>query len=547
MAGWWLALVLLAPLGEVDAADPQAPERPVSPARSPEWLDPAGIRGALLLVGGGDLPDGLWQRFRDGAPGDNPCLVIIPTARRQPQHVLTEQQRTMWERRGFARVELLHADTDSEADDARVAALLSEASAVWLAGGNQARLTRRYLGTEVERQLGKLLERGGIIGGTSAGAAVMSRVMIAGGRQVPRLASGFDWLPDAVVDQHFTERQRQDRLRAALVRHPGRWGVGLDEGTGLLITNRRMEVVGSGSVTLCLAPSEHGEAVTVRLTEGDVADLTAWRRAARERLLPGFPPRVPADPELPAGALVIAGGGGLPREIVQRFLDLAGGPEARIVVLPTALPDPLPADRQLVGILTRAGARHVTVLRDRHREGVEDEAFLEAIRQAGGVWFGGGRQWRFVDAYEGTRAHQALQQLLARGGVIGGSSAGASIQAEYLVRGNPLGNHDMMALGYQRGLGFLPGTAIDQHFTQRNRARDLATVIERHPQLLGIGIDEETALVVQGQVGEVLGTGGVHFWHASERMATSMTAGTRFDLKARRPLEADPRTAVPSP
>jgi cyanophycinase len=241
---------------------------------------------------------------------------------------------------------------------------------------------------------------------------------------------------------------------------------------------------------------------------------------------------------------VIVGGGELPRAVVSRFVELAGGPDARIVVLPTALPDPLPNDRRLVAPLTRAGARNVRVLRERDPRRMNEAALVAELHEATGVWFGGGRQWRFVDAYEGTRAHEALRKVLERGGVIGGSSAGASIQAEYLVRGSPLGNHIMMARGYERGLGFLPGTAIDQHFTQRNRSGDLAGVIERYPQLLGIGVDEGTALVVEGSWGEVLGRGAVYFFDAPNVMATSVTAGGRYDLKARRPAVDEPAAPV---
>jgi cyanophycinase len=544
----WLVGVLLLCLGfELNATELQWPAHSASPARTPTPLDPAGIEGTLILVGGGTVPKSVWQRFRQQSPGDDPQLIVIPTAQRNPQPTLSERQRQVWAERGFSRVEVFHAESAREADGARAAELLADASAVWIQGGNQSRVIRRYLGTETELLLREVLQRGGVIGGTSAGAAVMSRVMIAGGRQPPRLATGFDWLPDAVVDQHFTERQRTGRLQAALELHPARWGVGIDEGTALSVEGRRLNVLGSGGITICLAKGEHHEAVHHRMEAGSVGDLTAWRRAARQRVLSPFPPSEPAPPLLPAGTLVIAGGGDLPRGIVARFLELAGGPEARIVVLPTSMPDPLPTDRQLTGLLRRAGARNLTVLRDRDRDAVETDRFVAEIDAASGIWLAGGRQWRFVDAYEGTRAQEALYNVLRRGGVIGGSSAGATIQAEYLVRGNPLGNHDMMAQGYERGFGFLPGTAIDQHLTQRNRLRDLAPVIERYPQLLGIGIDEETALVVQGHVGEVLGRGAVYFFESAKTMATSVTAGGRYDLKARRREETPRLDTATSP
>ena len=93
-------------------------------------------------------------------------------------------------------------------------------------------------------------------------------------------------------------------------------------------------------------------------------------------------------------------------------------------------------------------------------EADSDEEFLKHLSEATGIWFGGGRQWNFVDSYYGTKAHQLMLDVLDRGGVVGGSSAGASIQGEYLARANPVANFDIMAPGYERGLGFISGVAI---------------------------------------------------------------------------------------
>src|SRR5262249_155911 len=169
---------------------------------------------------------------------------------------------------------------------------------------------------------------------------------------------------------------------------------------------------------------------------------------------------------------------------------------------PTAMPDPLPKEDRLAAAFRKAGAAKVMVLPQRKLEEVESEEFLGALRQATGIWFGGGRQWRFVDAYLDTNAHPLMKEVLRRGGVIGGSSAGASIQAEYMARGDPLGNLEIMAEGYERGLGFLPGAAVDQHFSQRKRHKDMSRLVRTYPQLLGIGIDETTAILVQGHVAE---------------------------------------------
>jgi len=195
--------------------------------------------------------------------------------------------------------------------------------------------------------------------------------------------------------------------------------------------------------------------------------------------------------------------------VVKRFVELSGGEKAHIVVLPTAVPKDQ-TDTSVPGFLKRASIAKVTVLAQRGSD-VESAEFQEAMKSATGVWFGGGRQWNFVDAYEGTSAVAAFRDVLKRGGAIAGSSAGATIQGEFLVRGHPLGNMVMMADGYERGFAFLPGTAIDQHFAQRRRFADLLPVVWTHPQMLGIGIDEGTALVVQGTHADVIGQSAVHF------------------------------------
>lgn len=291
-----------------------------------------------------------------------------------------------------------------------------------------------------------------------------------------------------------------------------------------------------------LASSAHLPEREFLINTGEQRDLVALQRAAIARRQP---PHVPsAAPALEKGSLVIVGGGGTPKETIQKFIELAGGPEAKIVVLPTALSDPLPPREKLVEVLMleRAGAKNVHVQTARDRSEIESERFAQSLRDAGGVWFGGGRQWRFIDAYDDTAAEKHFQQVLNRGGVIGGSSAGASIQGEFLCRGNPLGNLEIACEGYERGLGFLPGTAIDQHFSQRNRLNDLVTLIKERPQFLGIGLDESTALIVQGSEAEVQGKGKAFFVDATRKSGevpdyTVVEPGKKFHLTARRVIE----------
>jgi cyanophycinase len=240
----------------------------------------------------------------------------------------------------------------------------------------------------------------------------------------------------------------------------------------------------------------------------------------------------------PSGALIVAGGGRLDSEIMDRFLDLAGGKAARIVVIPTAgEQDTFPEDWGGIEPFRGFGAASVTVLHTRDRSIADSEAFVAPLRDATGVWIPGGRQWRLADSYLGTRTLQELYAVLDRGGVIGGSSAGASIQASYMVRGAPEGNHIMMAEGHEQGFGFLRDAAVDQHLIARGRENDMLAVIARHPSLLGIGLDEGAAILVRGDEAEIIGRSKVAFYNTADADSAPyyfLESGDVFDLASRR-------------
>ena len=245
------------------------------------------------------------------------------------------------------------------------------------------------------------------------------------------------------------------------------------------------------------------------------------------------------------GSLVIVGGGGMPKVIFDRFFEAAGGRDAKIVVVPTAGSDAdYDESTSSVKMFKRAGATNVHLLHTHDPKVADSDEFVAVLSDAKAVWFGGGRQWRLADAYLGTKTEAAFHDVLKRCGVIGGSSAGATIQASYLVRGAPEGNHIMMAPGHERGFGYIRNCAIDQHLLARKRENDMLPVIRKHPHLLGIGIDESTALFVRGNTAEVIGKSKVLFYDIAlekkvgEKFYTTLDPGERYDLKSRRKLPA---------
>jgi cyanophycinase len=258
-------------------------------------------------------------------------------------------------------------------------------------------------------------------------------------------------------------------------------------------------------------------------------------------LLPAlfFPKSVaPQDVGPPNGSLVVVGGALRDLSILDRFIQLAGGPEAPIVVIPTAGgADDYDQFYEGLGDFHELGAFNLTVLHTYDPQEADTEEFVSPITEARGVWFPGGRQWRLADAYLGTRTEEELWKLLERGGVIGGSSAGATIQGSFLARGDTRTNTIMMG-DHQVGFGFLRNTAVDQHVLRRNRQFDLIQVIEAHPELLGIGIDENTAIVVQGDRFEVIGESYVLIFDNQKTVGEEgrfyfLAPGDRFDLSSR--------------
>ena len=268
----------------------------------------------------------------------------------------------------------------------------------------------------------------------------------------------------------------------------------------------------------------------------------AWPLDAGQAVVPEYGPAT--------GTLIIVGGAmsdnfGIP----QKFIQLAGGPDKKFVIVPTnggnKRADGAPIvyrEETVLAAWKKRGLTNVVMLHTWDPQVADTEAFVTPLRDANAVWFDGGRQWNMVDSYMNTRTLDAFRDVLHRGGVIAGSSAGATIQGDYLVRGDTKGPDIMMTEepNHQRGFAFLRRSAIDQHINTRNRWDDLIPVIRKYPQYLGIGLSEDTAIVVTGDRFEVIGRWKVtahdntHAYQPWEKPYDVLSAGDVYDMKARK-------------
>lgn len=259
-------------------------------------------------------------------------------------------------------------------------------------------------------------------------------------------------------------------------------------------------------------------------------------------------------PKEAGGHLLLIGGGEKPTPIVDLFIRLAGGPEASIIVLPLASEDSREAGADYVKLFGSRGASKVRVIQiDDRRDSLRAE-YADAIRGAGGVFIGGGDQKRIVDRILDTPIYDALVAMRAGGGVIAGTSAGTACQSDPMLTG--YGAEDVIRAGNvvtSRGLGFLEGVIIDQHFVARQRQNRLLSVVLEHPEQLGVGVDEGTAIWVRpDRTLEVLGLGWVEIYDPGQarvnrdeegRLSAKgvtfhvLTAGQRYHLATRTVLE----------
>ncbi len=261
---------------------------------------------------------------------------------------------------------------------------------------------------------------------------------------------------------------------------------------------------------------------------------------------------------MPGGPLIIIGGAEdklRRRRILRDFVAASGGPEARIAVIPTASS----LGEEIVDVydaLFRAeGAAEVALVRPESREQAGDPDLVGILEKATGIFLTGGNQLKLSSIICGTPVGDAIVAAHHRGAVVAGTSAGASIQSSHMLAFGVGGTTPKQRMTQMAaGLGLLPGTVIDQHFEQRNRYGRLLMIVAQSPQLLGLGVDEDTAAVVRDGVLSVVGRGAVTILDPSNittnafdaKRSTAMLAsgvvlhvlpqGASFDLAARRLL-----------
>ncbi len=217
--------------------------------------------------------------------------------------------------------------------------------------------------------------------------------------------------------------------------------------------------------------------------------------------------------EQKSGPLVIIGGAE-DREgdclVLREFLRAAGGVKAHIAVMTTATSLPEEVGEDYIRVFERLGAEAVELVHTEQREDSERESNLKKVERATGIFFTGGDQSRIVDFIKGTSLDKVMHRRHREGAVIGGTSAGAAMMPDQMIVGGAsVSNPSVDAVEMGPGMGFMPGIVVDQHFAERGRLGRLLAALVQQPAVLGLGIDEDTAIIVTGDEFEVVGRGAI--------------------------------------
>ncbi|MEO1067731.1 MAG: cyanophycinase [Cyanobacteria bacterium J06638_6] len=215
--------------------------------------------GPLVIIGGAEDRDGdylVLREFVRAAGGINAHIAVMTAATTLPEEVGEDYIR-VFERLGADAIDLVHTERREDAERESNLKKVERATGIFFTGGDQSRIVEFIKGTPLGKVIHRRHQEGAVIGGTSAGAAIMPDQMIVGGASVSNasvgavdMGPGMGFMPEIVVDQHFAERGRLGRLLAALVLQPAVLGLGIDEDTGIIVTGDEFEVVGSGAVTV---------------------------------------------------------------------------------------------------------------------------------------------------------------------------------------------------------------------------------------------------------------------------------------------------------
>ncbi|ERJ59890.1 Type 1 glutamine amidotransferase-like domain-containing protein [Sphingobacterium paucimobilis] len=484
-----------------------------------DWNTIGPPKGTLMIIGGAASPDN-YKYFIETIGGPDVPIVFIPTAGDIVDE--TNDAYISLKNAGANKIVTLHTGNRDVANTEEFAAPLRTAKAVYIAGGFQKRLAAAYLNTLTHRLIFELLERGGFVAGSSAGASIQGSYLYGGGtdQQI-----GFGFVKQSAIGQHYIRRNRMGSVAKILTTNPDLLGFGIDEATATVIRGNLLEVVGEGKVAM-YNPKRAGYAEGQEqeyLFPGDKYDLEKreilsrveefskddlWSEGGRNSWKEPSAEWKTIGP--PKGKLILYGKSPNAENTIEDFVQSLSKLKAQpIVLLSTGNEQMRTANLKLLKKFQELGAKDVTLLHTINNEQANSKTFAQVLQKAKVVWICDDRSWQLIEVYLHSLVHHHLFGVLERGGVVGGSGDGAAVMASRLF-GEP------EKYKWHVGYGLVRNTLLIVNPEDLKTTSKITEVLEKNTGLLGIGLAPESKVTLHKNNIQVEGEAIRLFRHGKE-------------------------------
>ncbi|NGM61779.1 type 1 glutamine amidotransferase-like domain-containing protein [Sphingobacterium sp. SGG-5] len=519
-------------LGLVSFLSAHAQTRDVQAQYTKNWKTVGPPKGTLMIIGGAASSDN-YSYFMDLVGDPDASIVFVPTAGSVFDE--TNSAYTALLKAGARNITIIHTKDPAEANTEAFAGPLQQAKAVFIAGGFQSRLAAAYRNTLTHQWMFELLERGGVIAGSSAGASIQGSYLYGGvpGGVGPQYV-GLGFVRQSAIGQHYIRRNRMGSVARILKTHPELFGFGVDEATAAVVHGDTLEVVGEGKVALYdpTRPDYAEDRLQEYLFPGDKYNMATRKITHRAEPTPQDlwtgggknwkdPTATWKTVGPPRGKLLLYGSAEVNRDALSHFRKALRSPKDLIVVLSTGNDDRRRENQRVVEELQKMGAQQVTLLHTINGEKANSRAFARALDDAKAVWICDSPGWQLADVYLHTLVHKKLFDVLQRKGIVGGSGAGAAMMASRLF-GEP------EKYGWHTGFGLIDKTMI---VTASQNAKTLAAIEKirkENPVLQHVILVEKSALIVEKKQIKVIGIDAIKIYKDNLKKTIVVSPGERY-------------------
>lgn len=492
-----------------------------------QWKTIGPPKGTLLIVGGSAVPS-IYKDFIELVGDPKALIVFIPTA-----GDVVDEKNGAYEKlveAGAKNLIVLHTKDREEANTEKFVAPLRKAKGVFISGGFQNRLAKAYLHTLTHTAMFNVLDRGGVVAGSSAGASIQGSFLYGGGTE----KEGFGFVKDSAIGQHYVRRNRMGSVARILKSDPKLFGFGIDEATGVVVKGNELEVIGDSKVVIYdpLLKDWDAPKSQLQLFPGDKFNL-ASRKVTYEAIPTPTDLWVDAKKKWknpsanwntngpPVGKLILFGDEKMKEENIKHFFHATTGFKSNIVVLSTGNSAKKLQSDTVVSILEKLGAKNVKALHTININQANSISFAKDLKYADAVWICDSELWQLADTYLNTLVHKELFDVLDRSGIIATTGRSTAIFSS-----------DLLAQPYRwnKGYGFIKQNTIFSEPLKGKTITTMKDMLSKNQELQAIGLTNGVILEITKNEIKVSGNGDAKLYSASKTKPMILSPGNKYPL-----------------